>query len=223
MIKTLFLDADDTVFDFAKAQRAALFSAFESLGYPIDENIYKIYDQINISYWKKLERGETSKEKLVFDRFTDLFAITGMSGDEIRAEEAYQSRLGTYAFWWEGAKEGMAYLSQKYDIFILTNGHGDTQVSRVRRSGLNAYIKGLFVSELVGYAKPQKEYYDYCFARSGADKATTVCVGDSLTSDIKGGRDYGLKTLWCNFKGEKETGAEADWIAHDWKELTTIL
>ena len=223
MIKTLFLDADDTIFDFSKAQHAAFFSAFTSLGYPVDETVYRLYDRINLSYWKKLERRETTKERLIFDRFTDLFAVTGIRGEEEAAEEAYQKRLGEYAFWWEGAKEGVAYLSKKYDLYILTNGHGETQISRVEKSGLGAYIKGLFVSEMVGYAKPQKEYYDYCFEKSGAEKETTVCVGDSLSSDVKGGKDYGLKTIWCNFKNEGERGDEATWIAHNWKELTTIL
>ena len=104
MFRTLFLDADDTVFDFGAAQRAALEESFRTLGYPFNEEIYGIYDGINIKYWKKLERGETVKEKLVYDRFYELFGETGIKGDVLKTENAYQSNLGKYAFWLEGAK-----------------------------------------------------------------------------------------------------------------------
>ena len=223
MYKTLFMDADDTLFDFGKAQRAALFSAFESLSYPINEDIYALYDAINLSFWKKLERGEVTKEQLVYDRFRELFRQAGFEGDAYRAEDAYQSRLGEQAFWLDGAKEGVKRLSEKYDIFITTNGHGDTQKKRVQKSGLGDYIKGLFISELVGVAKPKKEYYDYCFAASKAKKETTLCIGDSLTSDIKGGLDYGLDTMWCNFRNDRKPDFPITYIVRSWEEILMIL
>ena len=198
MFRTLFLDADDTVFDFGAAQRAALEESFRTLGYPFNEEIYGIYDGINIKYWKKLERGETVKEKLVYDRFYELFGVTG-------------------------AKEGVRYLSGKYDVYITTNGHGDTQTSRLRISGLDKMVKGVFISEIIGYAKPRAEYYDYCLKESGAEKDTTLCIGDSLTSDIKGGINSGIKTMWCNFKGEETPKLKIDYIVRDWKDICSIL
>ena len=223
MFRTLFLDADDTVFDFGAAQRAALEESFRTLGYPFNEEIYGIYDGINIKYWKKLERGETVKEKLVYDRFYELFGETGIKGDVLATENAYQSNLGKYAFWLEGAKEGVRYLSGKYDVYITTNGHGDTQTSRLRISGLDKMVKGVFISEIIGYAKPRAEYYDYCLKESGAEKDMTLCIGDSLTSDIKGGINSGIKTMWCNFKGEETPKLKIDYIVRDWKDICSIL
>lgn len=223
MFRTLFLDADDTIFDFGAAQKAALEGAFGALGYPFDDELYEIYDKINISYWKMLERGETVKEKLIYDRFYDFFERTGINGDAIKTEYEYQERLGQQAFWWEGAKEGVAYLSKKYDVYITTNGHGDTQKSRIKLSGLDKFVKGVFISELIGYAKPQVEYYDYCLEKSGADRETTLCIGDSLTSDIKGGINAGLKTMWCNFKNEETPLLPIDYIVRDWKDICRIL
>lgn len=223
MIKTLFLDADDTVFDFDAAQKAALKGAFETLGYPFDDELYDLYDKINIKYWKMLERGETVKEKLIYDRFYEFFDRSGICGDVYKTEDEYQIRLGNQAFWWDGAKEGVEYLSKKYDVFITTNGHGDTQRNRIKLSGLDKFVKGIFISELIGYAKPQKEYFEYCLKQSGADKESTACIGDSLTSDIKGGINAGLKTVWCNFKNQPMPDLKIDYVVKSWKEICEIL
>ncbi|MBR1625089.1 MAG: YjjG family noncanonical pyrimidine nucleotidase [Clostridia bacterium] len=223
MIKTIFLDADDTVFDFGMAQREAFFSAFKTLGYPCDEKIYDRYDEINISQWKKLERGETTKDKLVYDRFIQLFDEMRFNGDVKKTEEYYQNFLGEQAFWLDGAKEGVTYLSKKYDVYLTTNGHADTQRKRVEKSGLIRIVKGMFVSESVGFSKPQKEYYDYCFSVCNAKKEETICIGDSLTSDIKGGREYGLKTMWFNLKNEPVPPEKPDYIVHSWDEIKSIL
>lgn len=223
MYKTLFMDADDTLFDFGKAQHEAIFAAFSSLGYPMDETIYPLYDRINLSFWKKLERGEVDKETLVYERFRELFRTIGFDGDVFKAEDAYQSLLGKQAFWLEGAENGVKKLSEKYDVYVTTNGHGETQEKRVRKSGLYKYIKGLFISECVGVAKPKKEYYDHCFARSGAKKESTLCIGDSLTSDIKGGVDYGIDTMWCNFSSLPVPDLPITYIVHSWDEILTIL
>lgn len=222
MFKTLFLDADDTVFDFDAAQKAAIKATFEKLGYPFNEENYKLYDEINIKHWKKLERGETVKEKLIYDRFYEFFETTGINGDPIKAEEEYQARLGEHAPWIKGAKEGVGYLAKKYDVFITTNGYGETQRSRLKLSGLGDMVKGVFISEDIGYAKPNALYYDYCLKESGAERETTLCIGDSLTSDVKGGINAGMKTMWFNPK-RLTTDLPVDYIVFDWKEICSIL
>lgn len=217
------MDADDTIFDFGAAQKAALFMAFEKMNIPLTQEEYKLYDEINIKHWKMLERGETTKERLIYERFEEFFAKTGKVGDVIKTEDYYQYFLGQQAFWWDGAKEGVEKLSQKYDIFIVTNGHAETQKSRVKKSGLGAFIKGVFVSEEVGYNKPDKAYYDYCFEKSGANRETTLCIGDSLTSDIQGGINAGIKTMWCNFSFAPTPPTPIDYIVCSWSELLSVL
>lgn len=222
MFKTLFMDADDTVFDFEAAQKAAIKATFEKLGYPFNEENYKLYDEINIKHWKKLERGETVKEKLIYDRFYEFFEKTGIKGDPIKAEEEYQVRLGEHAPWIPGAKKGVEYLSKKYDIYVTTNGYGETQRSRLKLSGLGDMVKGVFISEDIGYSKPNGKYYDICLHACGADRETTLCIGDSLTSDILGGINAGMKTMWFNTKGQR-TDLPVDYIVKSWDEICSIL
>lgn len=217
------MDADDTLFDFGAAQKVAFFEAFNELKYPVNEETYKRYDRINLSHWKKLERGETTKERLVFERFEDLFQEIGFNGDAQKAEEKYQARLGEQCFWLDGAKSGVEKLSKKYDIYIITNGHAETQFKRIERSGLISFVKGVFVSESVGYNKPDPRFYDVCFARCGADREKTLCIGDSLTSDIKGAIDSGLHSMWCNFFNVPTPPAPIDYIVCSWEEVLRIL
>ena len=223
MIKTIFIDVDDTIFDFGAGQKTALFETFDKLNYYIDESIYSLYDSINISYWKKFERGETTKDKLIIDRFVTLFNETGIKGDPYRTEDIYRKFLDEQAVWWDGAEDGVKYLSEKYDLYATTNGCGATQIKRIRKAGLDKYLKDTFISEIIGYPKPRKEYYEYCFNRSGAEKESTLAMGDSLTSDIAGGINAGLKTLWCNFKSLPVPDMKIDYVAYNWNDIKNIL
>ena len=223
MFKTLFMDADDTIFDFGAAQRAALFATFDALDLPLTEEEYKLYDAINLRHWKKLERGETTKQRLIYERFEDLYSAIGKPGDVVKTEDLYQNFLGEQAFWLPGAKEGVEKLSNRYEIYILTNGYASSQLNRVRKSGLRAFVKDVYVSEAVGYNKPDKAYYDYCLAHSGADKGQTLCIGDSLTSDIQGAINAGIKTLWCNFSFAPTPPTPIDFIVYSWDDILSIL
>lgn len=223
MLKSIFIDVDDTIFDFGAGQKTALYNTFNELNYYIDEAIYSKYDAINIFHWKKFERGETTKDKLVIDRFVALFKEIGLNGDPLKTEEIYRKFLDEQAVWLDGAEDGVKCLSNKYDLYATTNGCGTTQINRIRKSGLDKYLKGVFVSEDVGYPKPRREYYEYCFKNSTAEKESTLAMGDSLTSDVAGGINFGLKTLWCNFKSLPVPDIKIDYVAYNWNDVKSIL
>ena len=64
---------------------------------------------------------------------------------------------------------------------------------------LYPYFEESFVSQELGHNKPSKEYFEAAFARiPGFDPAECLMVGDSLTSDILGGKNAGLRTVWVN-------------------------
>ena len=224
MIKNLFMDADDTLFDFRAGQRIAFFGTMQKLNITVSEENYLLYDGINDKYWKIFEKGGISKERLVYARFEEFYKTVGIDADAYKTEEIYQSLLGEQAVWYNGAQDGIKKLADKYAIYILTNGHGDTQKHRVHISGLDKYIKNLFISECVGFPKPRIEYYQYCFNESSVIKEETLAIGDSLSSDIKGGINAGLKTVWCNFShlpsDEKIT---PDFTVYNWDELLKLL
>lgn len=219
-IKTVFLDVDNTLLDFQKAQHNALCDAFALLGYPVDDEILTKYDLHNKSYWKKFENGEITRERLVIERFETFFASLGIDGDAVKCERLYREALGEQADYMDGAKEGLIYLSGKYPVCLVTNGLKKTQYSRIAKSGIDKYVDRIFISEEVGYRKPQREFFTYALSVSGASPAHTVMIGDGYSGDICGARDMGIRTIWYN--PSSKIGS-ADIIMHDWSEISSYL
>ncbi|MEI3405258.1 MAG: YjjG family noncanonical pyrimidine nucleotidase [Christensenellales bacterium] len=170
---------------------------FRRHGYPLDHSIKKMYHSINRALWKQFERGEISREQVIYSRFVDLFQAAGIEGDGRAFEDEYQEELGRGAFLLPARRRSAHIAHNSATLYIVTNGVSRTQYSRLRDSGLDRYMKGIFVSEDAGYQKPMKEYFDYVFARiPGFQAEKTLIVGDSLSSDIRGGNNAGIDTCW---------------------------
>ena len=220
-VKTILLDVDNTLLDFHKAQRNALIGAFDLLGYPYDEALIDRYDLHNKEYWRKFERGEITREKLVIERFETFFDVENIDGDAIKCERAYRETLGEQHDFIDGAKEALIYLSSKYEINLITNGLMKTQYSRLRLAGIDKYVNKIFISEEVGSRKPEREFFEYVFANlPDAEIDTSLVIGDSLSSDISGGVNYGISCLWFNPKNKPGSFSPQ---FHSWREITDIL
>ncbi len=223
--RTLLFDADNTLFDFTMCERIALETTFAQHGYTLTEEIRETYDRINTDLWKKYEQGLMDRKTVIYSRFGLLFKELGIEEDGIRFEDVYQDLLGQQHILIPHAKEVVEHLYSRYDLYIVTNGVTVTQLRRLKDSGIDRYMKGIFVSEATGYQKPMKEYFDYCFERiSGFEKEKTLIIGDSLSSDIKGGNNAGIKTCWYNpFRLKKESEIKVDYEIQSLMELYELL
>ena len=222
---TLLLDMDGTFLDFGAAERSAFFRAMDNNGYEADEGTYKLYSRINHGLWEAFERGEIDKQTLLFTRFGRLFESMGVEGDGAAFEKEYQLLLGEGHELMEDAWEVLEYLYKKYDLYVVTNGVEATQRSRLKLSGIERFMKDMFVSEAVGYQKPQIEFFDYCFAHiDGFEKEKAMIIGDSLTSDIQGGNNAGVACCWFNPSGkERSLELRIDKEIKSLKELLQFL
>lgn len=223
--RTILMDVDGTLFDFEASERNALSETFKKYGYVLTEEIRNIYERINKDLWKQFEQGKIDRNTVIYSRFGKLFKTIGIEDDGIAFEDDYQRILGMQHHLLEDALEVVQYLHAKYDLYIVTNGVTATQMQRLKDSTLDRYVKDIFVSEATGFQKPMKEYFDYCFARiRDIDKSRTMIIGDSLTSDIKGGNNAGITTCWYNPKGIKnDTDAVVDIEIRELRELYQIL
>lgn len=198
---TILLDADDTLFDFVACEREALRLSFERFGFYLNEDIRAAYAKINEDLWKQYERGIIDRETVINNRFRILFDRAEIKGNKDGFEEVYQELLGMQHILIDGAVQVIEYLFNKYDLFIVTNGVTRTQRRRLHESGIERYVKGIFISEETGFQKPMKEYFDYCFERiDNLRPDEVIIIGDSLSSDIKGGNNAGITTCWYNPK-----------------------
>lgn len=197
---TLLFDADETLLDFSRAENEAMPCTFAKFGIRYDEEVRAVYDEINHGLWKAFENGEITQKDVLNHRFQDTFAKLGIVPPaDFAFEKAYQLALGEGAFLIDGALELVRELSKTHDIYIVTNGVTATQHSRMDACGLKPYLKGIFVSEETGHRKPEKEYFDYVFSHiPEIDLEKTLLIGDSLSSDIKGGNIAGIDTCWYN-------------------------
>ncbi len=195
--QTILMDADGTLFDFLRGESEAIRDAMTLNGIEPDDEKVATYSRINDSLWKALERGEIEKKVLYYHRF-ELFAEHyGLTLDPHKMASDYMARLATKGYLYDGAMELCRALSQTADIYIVTNGAAMIQAGRFERSGLLPYLKGVFISDPIGAEKPSTVYFDYVASHiEGFDPRRAVIVGDSLTSDIRGGINYGIDTVW---------------------------
>lgn len=224
MIKYVFLDLDDTILDFHKAEDVAIEKTLKAFSIPATAENKALYSKINKGCWEALERGEITRGALRLLRFERFFEVIGATGAE-RAPDVYENYLSQGHYFIPGAEALLDMLYKKYSLYLATNGIAAVQAGRVASAGIARYFAARFVSEEVGFNKPSKEYFDACFkAIEGFSEENAVIVGDSLTSDIKGGKTAGIKTVWFNPKGLENKGdIQPDFEIGTLSELPSIL
>lgn len=201
MITTLLWDVDNTLLDFSAAERAAIKSLFREYGLgTCSEEMLRRYAAINMAYWERLERGEITKPEVLLGRFREFFAVEGID-TAIAPEfnEKYQLCLGDTIVYRDDSLHIIESLRGKVRQYVVSNGTITAQTKKLRLSGIGALMDGIFLSEELGAEKPNVEFFDKVFSVLGdVDRNQVMIVGDSLTSDILGGRNVGIVTCWYN-------------------------
>lgn len=199
MMEFLLLDLDDTILDFHKAERIALAKTLRDFGVEPTDAVLSRYHVINRQHWERLEKGELTRDQVQEGRFRVLFEELGREADPVAVTRAYEHNLGIGHYFLPGAEEAVQSLHKSYRLFLASNGTASVQHSRLTSAGLYPYFEKVFVSQEMGLNKPSKAYFDVCFAQiPGFDPQKAIMVGDSLTSDILGGINAGIKTCWVN-------------------------
>lgn len=199
MIAFILMDLDDTILDFKKQEEVAIRKTLADAGVNPTEEICARYSQINEAHWKRLEKGELTRDQVLRGRFEVLFWELGVQADAEKAAAAYMENLSMGHYFLPGAKESVAKLSKKYKLYLASNGTASVQQRRLASAGILPYFQNVFISQDIGANKPAKAYFDYCFTHiPGFDRKKTMIVGDSLSSDIQGGIAAGITTCWVN-------------------------
>ncbi len=198
---TILFDADGTLFDFDRAEDEAVRYTMLSFGIePSDEKVAK-YSEINSSLWRALERGEIEKSVLLYHRFELFCEYYGIDADCRKMADTYMNTLATKGYLLDGAEELVNKLFGNVRLYIVTNGAELVQKGRYAVSGIGKYFDDKFISGVIGHEKPCIEYFEHVANNiKNFDKASTLIVGDSLTSDILGGINFGIDTCWYNPK-----------------------
>lgn len=225
MIRNVLFDLDDTLFDFHKAEKIALTKTLVHFGIDPTEETLALYSAINAAHWKRLELGEISREEVKVGRYRELFKTIGVECDPVKATAYYESMLAIGHYFMPGAPELLEELYGKYRLYIVSNGTAKVQEGRIGSSGIKKYMDGIFISQILGANKPDKQFFDICFSEiPDFSLSETVIIGDSLSSDIKGGINAGIITVWFNPKGiENDNDIKPDYTIKELSEVPGLL
>ena len=203
MLRTVFLDLDDTILDFSRAEAAALRRALTEADVPADNAVLARYHAINAAQWELLGEGVLTREQVLLGRFDILFGELGLvrSAGEICGR--YEEYLAEGHWFVPGAEALLEALAPRYDLYLASNGTAEVQYRRLESAGIKGYFRGIFISQDLGADKPSPAFFQKCFAAiPGFSRERAVMVGDSLTSDIRGGKNAGLRACWFNPRGK---------------------
>ena len=199
MIRTILFDLDDTLLDFKASEAEALRYTLKTLGLEPTDEIVKRYSVINQAQWELLEKTELTRQQVLVRRFEILFQEYGIDCEAQTAQDMYHHRLSQGHYFIDGAIALLENLCKKYDLYVVSNGTGVVQDGRIKSAGIAHYFKDIFISERMGADKPDPVFFENCFKRiPGFKKEEAVIIGDSLTSDIRGGNRVCLRTVWFN-------------------------
>ena len=224
MIKFIFLDLDDTILDFHRSEAVALRKTLQSLNVnPTDEVIAR-YSAINLAHWKALERRELTRGDVLTGRFRQLFEELGMNVSPNVAQSLYEKNLSESHFFIDGAPRLLMTLSQKYPLYIASNGTTLVQTSRIASSGIGRYFKAVFLSEQLGADKPQIEFFERATGQiEGYNPSEAIILGDSITSDMQGGINAGMHTCWFNPHHRDNHGITPEFEITDLAQFDSVL
>ena len=224
MIKFIFLDLDDTILDFHRSEAVALRKTLQSLNVnPTDEVIAR-YSAINLAHWKALERRELTRGEVLTGRFRQLFEELGMNVSPNVAQSLYEKNLSESHFFVDGAPRLLMTLSQKYPLYIASNGTTLVQTSRIASSGIGRYFKAVFLSEQLGADKPQIEFFERATGQiEGYNPSEAIILGDSITSDMQGGINAGMHTCWFNPHHRDNHGITPEFEITDLSQFDAVL
>ena len=218
----LCFDADGTLFDYGRAESIALEAAFQSVNTPFKDEYRDIYRRINQQLWLALEQREITPAVLQVRRFELLLETIEVPGSPRQISTAYVEHLAIRAELIDGAYDVLRTLHGTCRLAIVTNGLQSVQRSRLAHSPIRDYIAKVIVSEEVGVAKPQLGFFDAAFAQLDFPaKSDVLIIGDSLTSDMQGGVDYGIDTCWYNPAAELRPADLP--ITYEIEHLTDLL
>lgn len=220
----LLCDLDDTLFDFHKGEAIALESTFRAFGIAVTEENLAAYHTANKEQWQKLERGETTSEKLRVDRFSGFLALAGLEGDAQALCDDYMERLGQQCWPLPFSTELIRRVSEKMPVYLVTNGIARIQRNRLQRSEILPFIAGIVISEEVGASKPNPKMVYEALAQAAADDLSrVVLLGDSLTSDIAAANNAGVDSILFTNGRDIPEGHKATYAVKTLEEALELI
>lgn len=227
--KNLFIDLDDTIYDFSSASREAFMETYELLHYDrfFDSfnHYYSIYEPYNLELWHIYGEGKITKEELNKRRYSYPLEVVGIKDQELADTFCREAlgRIPTKNKLIDGAIELLEYLRPKYNMYILSNGFKELQSHKMRTVGIDKYFDALILSEDIGVNKPNRELYEYALEKTGSKLEESIMIGDMFETDIVGAANIGMKQIYFNPKKKESHTFAPTYMVTELLQIKDIL
>lgn len=211
----LFIDLDDTIYDFAWASRESFRETYDELGYNRFFNSFEqylsIYEPYNLELWHLYGEGKITKDELNRRRYSHPLEVVGVYDDKLAETFCKKAlaRIPTKDKLVPGAKELLEYLKPKYRMHILSNGFKELQSRKMRSAGIGHYFDNIILSEDIGVNKPARKLFEHALDRAGATAEESIMIGDMFETDIAGAYNAGIDQIYYNHCGKRDNGTFA--------------
>ncbi|MGL4819367.1 MAG: YjjG family noncanonical pyrimidine nucleotidase [Bacilli bacterium] len=200
----LLFDADETLFDFKASEKQALQRTMTELHFPYEELVHlPIYESINARVWEEFAAGTLPQPQINETRFTRYAEALGTTIPITSFSERYMHHLSEASILYPESEQLVRDLAAHHTLYIVTNGLTKVQEGRIKQSTIAHYFEDIIVSEEIGVAKPHVGIFEHTLRlHHDVPKSAILMIGDSLSSDVQGGLNYGIDTCWYNPKGQ---------------------
>lgn len=223
MRNNFLLDADETILDFIRSSRESLHYAMGEMGLPCSEETFALYKSVNDGVWREYEQGKLTKPQLMRVRFVRFLNALGAEGDAERLNAIYFDKLSRTGYLLDGAADFLRELKKRGRVFLITNGTPAAQYGRLASCGLRDFFDGIFVSDEIGFAKPDRRFFEFVLQKEKLSREECIVIGDSLSSDIAGAANAGIVSVWYDPSGKAAEGVVPDHIARDYTQILKIV
>ncbi len=224
MIEYVLIDLDGTLLDFSAGERNAFKETINKYSnYVLKEEDYKKFSDINEYYFNEYSKGNMERKEFHYNRFKKIFEYLNLDCPIIEANAFYIESLRYQANPFDDVFEFLDYLKDKYRLFIASNGMTSVQIKRLELAGILKYFEKIYVSEAIGYNKPEEGFFNYIVKDiNDYDKSKYIIIGDRLDSDIEGGRGFNIKTVFLD-RSKRHGNVDANYHINDLREIKKIL
>lgn len=189
------------------------------------DKMYEDYNIINLGIWEKLNEGKIQLNELFIKRFEIFFDKYEIKQDEKEFDKILTKMFKKTGTPIKGVKEILEKLKDKYELVITSNGPKEQQYDRLENADFSKYFSSIFISQEIGYNKPDKRFFNIVFENiENKEKSEILIIGDSLSSDIAGGKIAEIDTCWYNPKNvENKSDIKPNYEIKRIEELLEII
>lgn len=223
MIKAVLIDIDDTIFDFEKCSKNAFKKTLKKLDLSYKEKDFLYFNEVNDILWSKQKLGEINIEEVFTHRSNMMSKYFELDIEKEIFNDLFVEFLYDEVEMVDGIEDLLSYLSNKYQIYAASNGLYDMQVNRIKKSNLSKYFKDIFVSDKIGYEKPDERFFNKIMDITKYSNDDLIIIGDSIKSDIVGAKNSKIKSIYFNKENKKISDKDFTYQVKKLSEIKKIL